>query len=180
MTFEELKNEMLLAEFKDSEFKQLRAICDIRLGNTTGVNLTALDRKLPAYTQTFYDQLSQLLRPLRIHTPPLAVLKKTKPKAYADTVSCANVLFAVAEDWNQASTMRRPFVTGVYRLYCKLVIDYLKYLKIPVSITTAVKHSDKFVGLVDNAYPGYVEGGMVNMLLLGPGRTDSFGEIIIP
>ncbi len=169
MTFDELKKFLMEAEYTDSQFKELKAITEIQLGNFSAQQEPAKEKEmLPVYTEAFYNQLRQYLEmKCHINTPPIRILKGRQPKVYANVVKCANALYVVAEDWNTARTMRRAYVTAVYHLYIKLAIQYLKDSKVPVSATTLVQHSDKFVGLADQAYPGYVDGGMMNVILLG-------------
>lgn len=178
MNFEELKSFLMQAEYSDKQFREIKAIAEIRLGNLSSreASLKELGEVGPTYTQAFYNQLQQYLENhCKIAAPPLSVVKKQSPKTYGNVVQCANQLYAVAEDWNTVKTMRRNFVTGVYYLYSKLIVDYLRTVKVPVSVKTAVQHSDKFIGLVDNAYPGYVSGGMIDMVILGPSKSGTFG-----
>jgi len=178
MVFEEMRRFLMQAEYSDKQFREIKAIAEIRLGNFSAreASLKEMGEALPAYTQAFYDQLRQHLEnQCKIPTPPLSVIKKQSPKMYGDVVTCANYLYATAEEWNTSKVMRRNYVTGVYYLYARLVVDYLRTSKVPVSAKTAVQHSDKFVGMVDTAYPGYVEGGMMDVVILGPGRSSAFG-----
>ncbi len=183
MAFGDAKKFLMEAEYTDSQFRELKAITEIRLGNFSAAESSSKETKeplelMPAYTQAFYDQLRGYLKDqCMIATPPLNVLRVRSPKVYTNVVQCANTLYAVAESWNTSKTMRRNYVTGVYHLYAKLVVEYLKSAKVPVSATTAVQHSDKFEGLVDLAYPGYTEGKMMDVVILGPGRP---GEILYP
>jgi len=49
--------------------------------------------------------------------------------------------------------------------YSELVIDYLLEIKVPVSTKSFFNMSSKFAGLLDRAFPGYVESGLLSTIL---------------
>lgn len=52
-----------------------------------------------------------------------------------------------------------------YILFAKLVISYLIEQKLPVSIVTILSHHEKFPGLIEIQFPGYIESGLVQEIL---------------
>ena len=124
------------------------------------------------YTQLFYDQLRKYLEThCKISTMPLSVLRSTNPKLYTDVLNAATFLYAVAEDWNVDRILQRNFVVGVYFLYSKLTVSYLQDCTVPVSVKTVLQHTEKFVGLVDKAYPDYVKNDFIKLVILGPTKA---------
>lgn len=174
MNFDGIKLQLLESGFTDKEFRELKAICDVRLGNFSDrasvlSELGSKSKSTEAYTVAFYNQIKIHLE-LRCKIPavPLSLLRKTSPRVYSDVVKCASALFTIAQDWNPSERqLRRNFVAGVYHLYARLIVDYLQRVKVPVSVKTVVQHADKFVGIVDQAYPGYITGGAINMVVVG-------------
>lgn len=175
MEFDELKTFLMQAQYTDKQLREIKAIADIRLGNFSSreASLRELGKgSSMIYTQLFYDQLRKYLGDhCKISTMPLSVLRSTNPKLYKDVSTAATFLYSVAEDWNVDKIMQRNFVVGVYFLYDKLVVSYLQDCTIPVSVKTALQHTDKFVGLVDKAYPDYVKNGLIKMVILGPSKA---------
>lgn len=179
MVFEELKRFLMEAEYSDKQWREVRAIADIRMGNFSSreASLKDLGEVGQEYTNLLYAQLKNYLEvECKIAAPPLSILRKSKPSVYKAVVDAANFLYSVSEDWNTDGTLRRNFVVSVYYLYSKLVVKYLRDVRVPVSVKTALQHTDKFIGLVDQAYPDYVKNGMIKMVILGPSKANSFGS----
>ena len=173
MKFQELSEVLMSGEFTEKELKQIKAMADIRLGNFSSKEAASkeLNKNLSetSHTNLFYDRLQNVLKTeCKIATMPLSVLKKRLPKLHAKVVHAANSLYATAEEWNPDKTKirSRNFAIGVFHLYCKLVVSYLQEIKVPVSLKTSLDHVDKFVGMVDNSFPGYVDAGMIHIVIL--------------
>lgn len=178
MEFDKLKTFLMESTFTDKQFREIKAIADIKLGNFSSreASLKELEQGSSlVYTQAFYNQLRDYLQThCKISTTPLSILKTTTPKTFNDVVAAANFLYAVADEWNTDRTMQRNFVVGVYYLYIKLAVSYLRECKVPVAVKTVLQHTDKFVGLVDNSWPGYIESGIVKVIILGPDLITRF------
>jgi len=178
MTFDELKQFLMEAEYTDKQWREVRAIGDIRMGSFSSkeASLKDLGEVGQEYTNLLYDQLKNYLATqCKIAAPPLSILRKSKPTVYKAVVDAANFLYAISEEWNPDHVLRRNFVVSVYYLYSKLVVQYLRDCRVPVSVKTALQHTDKFVGLVDKAYPDYVKNGMIKMVILGPSKANQLG-----
>lgn len=176
MNFAELKSFLMQADYTDKEFREIRAIAEIRLGNFSSreAALKEVGNVGEEYVTLFYSQLRNYLESdCGIATPPLSILRKSKPGVYRAIVLATNFLYGVSEDWNKDRIVQRNFVVGVYYLYAKLVVQYLREVRVPVSVKTILQHTDKFIGLVDNSYPGYVTGGLIKMVILGPSKENS-------
>ncbi len=174
MDFVGTKAFLMQAEFTDKQFREIRAIADIRLGNFSAreANLKELSKDGPSiWAELFYSRVRKYLETeCKISTAPLAVLKTTSPKNYQAVKAAALELYSVASDWNTDKTMQRNFVVGVYHLYIKLTVQYLRNCRVPISLKTALQHRDKFVGLVDESFPDYVRSGMIRIVILGPDK----------
>lgn len=176
MEFDKLKIFLMEAEFSDKQFREIRAIADIRLGNFSAreANLKDLEGDGPTlWAELFYKRLRNYLHTqCKISTTPLAVLKTTSVKQYKAVLSMSDFLYSVATDWNTDKKMQRNFVVGVYHLYCELTVQYLQKCGVPVSLKSVLQHADKFVGLVDASFPGYVAAGTIRIVILGADKND--------
>ncbi len=56
--------------------------------------------------------------------------------------------------------------TAWYRMYASLVSKYLVERQVPITIKTLVQNYDKFSSLIDQAYPGYLDSGILVPLVL--------------
>jgi len=173
MQFEELKTNLMAAAYTDKEWREVKAIADIRMGNYSAKQ-AAEATTLPIikdYVGLFYDRLTVvLLDQCKIAVAPLHVLNAAMPKQYKMVQKISAELYALACEWNPSRVRNRNFAIGVFHLYVKLVVGYLRDCQVPVSVKTCLQHSDKFVGLVDKAYPGYVVSGTIALVVLGPNK----------
>ena len=120
------------------------------------------------YISLFHDRLKNvLMQQCDIQILPILVIKKRQPKIYQDIKKVTSFLYIISERWNTDKSRTRNFTIGVFHLYCKLVVGYLRQNRVPVSLKTSLQHTEKFVGLVDLAFPGYVENGVIKIVILG-------------
>jgi len=171
MDFVETKTQLLEASFDSKQWRELQAICEIQQGNysakATGQQMTEVDVG-DEYMRLFYGRLLDiLLHQEKTAAAPLGVLRKAAPKQYALVKKCAATLYQTSCEWNPTRTRGRNFTVGVFHMYVKLTISYLKDCGVPVSAKAVLQHLDKFVGLVDKAYPGYVKSGLIHVVILG-------------
>jgi len=171
MDFDKLKAELLDINLTDVQWRELKAICDIRQGNYSAKAAAQTENTAflsKDYTDLFYDRLTDvLLHQTKVGVAPLHVLRKAQPAQAKQAVRVANDLYAIACEWNPNKVRGRNFAIGVFHLYVKLTVQYLQDCKIPVSAKACLQHVDKFVGLVDRAYPGYVKSGLIHIVVLG-------------
>ena len=174
MEYLKLKEVVLTGAFSDAQFKELKAICDIRLGNfsakesaASGINKEISD----TYPMLFHDRLKNTLKTdCDINILPYSKLKALQPKMYRQLSLVATELFAISERWNTDKGRTRNFAIGTFHLYAELTVQYLRDRNVPVSLKTMLQHVDKFPGMVDVAFPGYVESNCITMVILGPRR----------
>ncbi len=171
MNFGKLKQDLLNASFEDKQWRELKAICDIRQGNYSAKQGAETEVKAflsKDYTDLFYDRLTNiLLNECKVAVAPLGVLRRMQPKQYKLVKQAAVDLYVIACEWNPTKVRGRNFAIGIFHLYVKLVVEYLRDCKVPLSVKTCLQHTDKFVGLVDRAFPGYVAGGLIHIVVLG-------------
>ena len=180
MKFKELSEILMTEEFSEKELKQIQAIADVRLGNFSA-RQDALNEAQGTISDTyvllFYDRLKTILESeCDLHILPLHVIRKRQQKVYKEIEKATAFLYSVSERWNLDKSRTRNFAIGIFNLYCKLVIEYLRQIKVPISLKTSLQHTDKFVGLVDMAFPGYVESGMIKVVILGEKGREAFGK----
>jgi len=172
MDFTELKNFLLeKANYEDKQWREIKAICDIRQG---AYSASASAEKEVAvevgdeWTRMFYGRLTEvLLYNEKIAMAPLGVLKRMQPKQYANVRKIAALLHDLSLEWNPSKVRGRNFTVGVMHLYCKLTVQYLRDCSVPISAKAVLQHGDKFVGLVNRSFPGYVKSGLIHLVVLG-------------
>lgn len=178
MNFNETKAFLMEAGFTPKQWRELGAICEIRQGNYTAVQSrrgaemedVQVDEE---HVRLFYERLTNiLLNQEKLGVAPLNVLRKAQPAIYANVKKVASYLYKLSAEWNEEGDRQRNFSIGVYHLYAQLVVAYLKDCRVPISAKAVLQHQDKFIGLVDRAYPGYVEGGLMRLIVLGEAAPD--------
>lgn len=132
-----------------------------------------IDLKLKSFEdgndQLFYDCIISELRkevggwyPVR-----LSMLKKNKKtptlvnniKELADNLE--TMLMNVEPDYDVHLLAR------FYILYVKIVMDRVRELELPLTITCIVNLGNEFPSLLNKAYPGYLKYGWIRMILNG-------------
>lgn len=171
MEYAKLKEELMIGDYSSKQFTEIKAIADIRLGNFSAKEsaLNELNKNSSdTYAILLHGRLENVFRrECNMSILPYSKLKAIFPKAARNLRHVANTLFVLSERWNTDKARTRNFTIGVYHLYCKLVVSYLRDNRVPVSLKTSLQHIDKFEGLVDKAFPGYIENGMISVIVLG-------------
>jgi len=175
MDFIDTKNFLLGAGFDNKQWRELKAICEIRQGNYSAKASASQQAEIDVgdeYCRLFYDRLTDiLLNHEKIGVAPLGVLKKMQPKQFAMVGKVAAFLYQLSCEWNPTKVRGRNFAIGVFHLYVKLTVEYLRECRVPVSAKAVLQHPDKFVGLVDKAFPSYVKHGLIHVVVLGDKRS---------
>ncbi len=168
MNFTEIKKQLMTMELSTVQLKEIKAVADIRLGNFSAREgaLKYLGEIPSDYADLFYRQIQSIFsNDLKISLPALAITRKQFPTNGKMVNKVAAEIYAVAVDWNTERTVKKTYVVSVFNLYARLVIAYLQECKVPTSLKTVLQHSDKFIGLVERAFPGYVEAGLISVVL---------------
>lgn len=172
MEYPKLKEILMEQSFTDSQFKEVKAICDIRLGNFSAKEAEQKGfqkSESDTYPMLFHSQLANILeQECDIRILPYHKLKAVQPKVHRMLVNAAMELYAISERWVQDKSKTRKFAVGVFFLYSELVVGYLRDCRVPVSLRTTLQHVDKFEGMVDKAFPGYLSSGAISAVILRP------------
>jgi hypothetical protein len=177
MEFKEVLEILMSQDFSEKELKQLQAITDIRLGNFSARESKVNGSISDSYVGLFHDRLKVYLsRECDIDIPPIHIIKKVTKKTYNEMEKAASFLYGISESWNVDKSRTRNFAIGVFHLYCQLTVGYLRQTRVPISLKSVLQHTDKFQGLVDMAFPGYVESRMIKIIILGEKARESFGN----
>lgn len=119
--------------------------------------------------QLFYDCIISELRkevggwyPVR-----LSMLNKNKKKP-----ALINNIKELADNleimlMNAEPNYNIHLLTRFYSLYVTLIIERVKELELPLSITCIINLSGEFPSLLNKAYPGYLKSGWIRMVLNG-------------
>lgn len=171
LEYQKLREALLQGAYTDAQFKEVKAISDIRLGNFSAQESASREVNpeitSDTYAILFLGILANVLKlEADINLLPYSKLKSIQPKVHKQVVEVAYELFKISEQWNPDKARSRNFAIGVFHLYCKLVVAYLQKCHVPVSLKTCLQHVDKFPGMVDDAFPGYVKSGAIHMVIM--------------
>jgi hypothetical protein len=168
MDFKQLQEFLMSEEFTDKELDKLNAIIGIRRGKAAVSEAVGKLGKNPpdAYVDLFYSRLANVLtQEISLRVSPPNVLRNTSPKIYRMMTAASAQLYSISQDWNPSGVRGRNFTIGVYHLYCRLVVEYLRKNNIPVALKTCLQHTDKFLGMVDDSFPGYIKAGTIRLVI---------------
>lgn len=176
MEYGEIKGFLMEAEFGMKQWQELKAICEIRMGNYSAQQAAKNQDKVAVsdqYTVLLYDRVVDIFQHEKISVAPYSVLKSVDAKTAKAVNTTATKLYQLACKWNSSKARQRNFTVGVFHMFVKLTISYLRDCRVPVSVKTVFQNADKFEGLVDRAFPGYVQAGLMNLAILGETALDS-------
>lgn len=152
-----------LLSMTPKELKELKAKVTFLLENKPAeVNV-----KQEGYVQLFLDVLdNSLQKRLLKKVPPLIVMRASTK--YRNTLLKLYKAVNGLNDWSSSALGRklnRPEKLTMYSLASELTCDYLSKLNVPISLTTIINCYEKFPSLVQKAFPGYIESGLLNIVL---------------
>jgi len=97
--------------------------------------------------------------------PPLPILKKRSPKVFKKFIQVVDEF----HDWIKlafaGTTVTRLQKRKLYSIATDLVVTRVEDSPIPLSFKTALNFFTDFPGLFDKSFPGYIESGMLGLLL---------------
>lgn len=152
-----------LLNMSQKELKELKAKVTFLLENKP----VEVGIKQEGYVQLFLDVLdTSLQRRLLKKVPPLVVLRaSTKYRSILSklykAVSCLN-------DWSESALNRRlnrPEKLTMYSLASELTCDYLNRIGVPINLKTIINCYERFPSLIQSAFPGYIESGLLHIIL---------------
>lgn len=115
--------------------------------------------KVGKYENLLYDNIAQLLSSkYQINLPPFKLFSNSNNHAQFSKVSLSlnEYLSSLITDRAIRLEERSMF----YHLYAKLVTDDLEDIGAPVSVKSIVNGFERFPGLLDRAFPGYIRNGL--------------------
>ena len=98
--------------------------------------------------------------------PPLIVLRASTK--YRSTLSKLYKAVSGLNDWSSSALGRklsRPEKLTMYSLACELTCDYLNKINVPINLKTIVNCYERFPSLIQAAFPGYIESGLLHIVL---------------
>ena len=96
--------------------------------------------------------------------PPLVVFKGRDKKSYGKVIESVSMIqtWANAVDADVQTRLKKR---NLYAMLAMLVSSYLNDIGVPITLKTLLNSFHKFPSLVDKAFPGYVESGLIHMVL---------------
>ena len=178
MNSDQIKQALLTENLSHEELMQFQAIVGLRLGKSREavkieVELVAeKDHAVSLLYSCLHDLVQQKLGQ---QVPHLGALKRINAALYHDVVVCTNSLLEFFEANINAKSSRRygrPQQIAFFRLFLRLA--YENSVAIGGNITTQrlMKMHDRCGTLMDRAFPGYIESGMLAYVLTGARTFD--------
>lgn len=141
----ELKEVILLAEF----FKERKGAA-------------ALDINDELLYTTLTEELS---RRLSTSFSPLPILKRNSPKLFNKFIQIAGDYNAWIDRVFKDTTVTRLQRRRLAIIVIEVVVENIENSKVPLSLTSTLNFFANFPGLFNKAFPGYIESGMLGMML---------------
>ena len=114
-----------------------------------------------------YEKISSALSKL-ITAPVMPFNTFKRQKKYAKFLELVEYLDNYADQVCQKKTTRYQ-KTKFYRLYISLVADeIINRTEAPLCMSTIMNNYERFPGLLENAFPGYLESGFGYKIFLDP------------
>jgi len=140
-----------ITKLTDRELKELNARLDLLLSTKS------VKYDLTLWDELFYRVIESILETeLHQKIPSLVLLKKKKTKHIYKLVKDTREYI---DTWAKSVIKRRitrPEIIKIYKMYVDLVVQYLIDCKVPISLRTILLQHDKFPGIFDRAFPGYI------------------------
>lgn len=122
--------------------------------------VTATGRKDEAIVDVFYEALKVVLSRNSISVKvPLHVLHARDRKAIKES---SEVLVTLLKDNGLFNTNN---LTKLSLLTASAVAVHLKRIRVPLSLRSLAEAGPRYVGILDNEYPGYIDSGLLGALL---------------
>lgn len=143
--------------------KLFKKLSDVKSGKQQSLNnehagMNRLD-------SLFHTNLTKYLlaatgkRPLQ-----LEMLKSTNHSLFMQIVNVRETLDGHLEHW-VSKKHRKNSQSKFYVLYCEVIGEYIiNNTEAPLSLKTMVNMIDSFPGILDRAFPGYVNSGLLHLV----------------
>lgn len=127
-----------------------------------------------AEDELFFYSLSEVLSDrLSIRLPSLMVMKKTSRSAYNKFYEVLDYINEWTDNVMAPHRVTRSLRRKLYLIFTDLVADEVQRLGLPLAFTTLVQQYENLPGIVDQAYPGYAQAGMLHILLTASPEQDA-------
>jgi hypothetical protein len=121
-----------------------------------------LDHKVTSETILLYDAIKSVLWNRYRITIPTSYKSNSLTKLLKDTVIFLDevtITYKLSPD--------RRDMSNLYYLFAETVSGYLHRLNIPCTPKNILVNYDKFLGELDNNFPGYLKAGILNIIIGG-------------
>lgn len=131
-----------------------------------GMSDTAQERQSQSRVEMLCDALRTVSEAERsFHVAPYGALKRTNMSKKLQTA--VDTLDSEIDQWFAPERATRVQRIALYRLFGILSTQQLSISQIPVSLNSVCGQAGRFFGLVDNAFPGYIRAGRIDVILDG-------------
>lgn len=150
----------ILPKLSQNDLRQIKTHLDFLLQTTNKVNQLE-DKKI------FYDIIGSIIyQKTRDRTPFYNIFivskhKKILDHAFSFINNYFNSITSNIKIKKSTKIVRQKF----YMTFAKLIVAYLDRINVPISMSAVLKCVEKFPGLLDSEFPGYLEAGLVEKIL---------------
>lgn len=122
----------------------------------------------------FYETLCEEVKLYTgIEGMPLHSFKRSNRKGYNKLCEMVTLMEAWAANVD-ADVKTRLKKRNFYATMAMLVSSFLDDLNVPISVKTLLNSFEKFPGLIDKAFPGYVRSGLIRTIFNRSRGKDKF------
>lgn len=112
--------------------------------------------------EMFYDEIQKILvKNLRTEPIPFHVMKVRNPKLYTKFMDSTEYLNSYFKRALEPDTCTIPRKKKLFRIFCDLIVKEIKKRGYELSFRTMLNLTEEFPSLLDKAYPGYVQSGVL-------------------
>lgn len=163
----EVKAKLLAGCFTTEQLQMLRAVIDLKLGNIRAeVKVEVEEVEAEHFVSLLYTELASLVqRYLGQRVPHLGMLKRVSPRVFKEVAEAASALKRFLNE--VVPRCGRPQQISFLRMYFDLA--YGRCMEEGGVITTQrlMRKHEEVGALFDAAFPGYIRGGMLRVILYG-------------
>ena len=159
MTLDEIKRE--LRSFSYTDLEELNKLLQSLLVNKP-------NKDISVELQLAYAAFIQPLQYKSAVPPVLSILKK-------DTIIEVRNALTFLLDWLKDALrepVRRTEIQPWFALFGELLVTFLEERKVPLSMLALIRQAKTVPSLVDQAFPGYIQAGVLKTVIMAMRRHD--------
>lgn len=147
----------ILRQLRGCSYEELQEIVTVANSLLAG----KASRELPVEIQLAYSAMVQPLHHRLGTVPPLGTLKK---EFGAEVRNAINTLLKWLETVTRKPVARTE-IAPYFGLFGDLLVRFLDERQVPLSLMALIRQHGSIPGLVDTAFPGYIQSGTLSWVI---------------